>query len=107
HGKSTSSIVVQAVKSEATTTTLRSSPNPSNDGQLVTFVATVTPASSGAPTGFVTFRNNGGVLNTVKLTGNMATFSTPSLPPGSNAITATYDGDSTFASSGSRVLTQN
>jgi hypothetical protein len=33
HGKSTSSIVVQTVKSEATTTTLRSSPNPSNDGQ--------------------------------------------------------------------------
>lgn len=107
HGKSTSSIVVQGVKSQATTTTLRSSPNPSNDGQLVTFVATVTPASSGAPTGSVTFRNNGAVLDTVGLTGNMATYGTSSLPPGGNAITATYNGDSIIATSGSQVLTQN
>jgi len=107
HGKSASSIVVQTVKSEATTTMLRSSPNPSNDGQLVTFVATVTPASSGVPTGSVTFRNNGAVLDTVGLIGSMATYSTSSLPPGGNPITATYNGDSTFASSGSPVLTQN
>jgi hypothetical protein len=106
HGKSTSSIVVQTVKSEATRTTLRSSPNPSNEGQLVTFVATVT-ASSGMPTGSVTFRNNGASLDTVGLTGNMATYSTSSLPPGGNPITATYNGDPTFASSGSQVLTQN
>lgn len=107
HGKSTSTIVVQTVKSQATTTTLRSSPNPSNDGQTVTFVATVTAASSGVPTGSVTFRNNGVVLQSVGLTGNMAAYSTSSLPPGSNAITATYSGDSSFASSGSPVLTQN
>ena len=107
HGKSTSTIVVQSVKSQATTTTLRSSPNPSNDGQLVTFVATVTTASSGIPTGSVTFRNNGTVLQMVGLTGNTASYGTSSLPPGSNAITATYNGDSTFASSGSQVLTQN
>jgi hypothetical protein len=107
HGKSASNIVVQIVKSQATTTTLRSSPNPSNDGQLVTFVATVTPASPGVPTGSVTFRNNGASLDTVRLIGNTATYQTSSLPPGSNAIIATYDGDSTFGSSGSQVLTQN
>ena len=107
HGKSTSSIVVQSVKSQTTTTTLRSSPNPSNDGQLVTFVATVAPASSGIPTGSVTFRNNGMELQTVGLTGSVATWGTRSLPPGANAITATYSGDSSYASSGSPVLTQN
>ncbi len=107
HGKSVSSIVVQSVKSQATTTMLRSSPNPSNDGQLVRFVATVTPAISGVPTGPVTFSNNGAPQQVVELTGNTATWTTRSLPPGANPITASYSGDPSFASSGSQVLTQN
>jgi len=107
YGKSTSSILVQKVNTQATTTTLRSSPNPSNDGQLVRFVATVKPASSGTPTGSVTFRNNGTQLSTVGLSGNTANYSTQSLGPGSNPITATYSGDGSFASSGSPVLIQN
>lgn len=107
HGKSTSSILVQKVSTQATTTTLRSSPNPSNDGQLVTFVATVEPASSGTPTGSVVFRNNGTRLSTVGLTGETAIYSTSSLGPGSNPITATYSGDGNFSSSGSPILTQN
>src|SRR5262249_26301978 len=106
HGKSTSSILVQNVRLQDTTTALRSSPNPSNNGQQVTFLATVTPTSSGNPTGSVTFRNGGTVLATVKLSGNTATYRTSTLPPGDNAITATYGGDSTFASSGSGVLVQ-
>jgi hypothetical protein len=107
YGKSTSSILVQKVNTQATTTTLRSSLNPSNDGQLVTFIATVTPASSGTPTGSVIFRNNGAQLSTVGLNGNTATYSTSSLGPGGNPITATYTGDASFASSGSPVLIQN
>src|SRR5262249_16600402 len=54
----------------------------------------------------VTFRNGGTVLATVKLSGNTATYRTSTLPPGDNAITATYGGDSTFASSGSGGLVQ-
>ncbi len=107
YGKSTSTILVQKVNTQATATTLQSSPNPSNDGQLVTFVATVTRASSGVPTGSVTFRDNGAQLSTVGLTKNTATFSTSLLGPGSNPITATYSGDANFASSGSPVLIQN
>src|SRR5262249_6451723 len=90
HGKSTSSILVQNVRLQDTTTALRSSPNPANNGQQVTFLATVTPTSSGNPTGSVTFRNGGTVLATVKLSGNTATYRTSTLPPGDNAITATY-----------------
>jgi hypothetical protein len=107
HGKSTSSIVVLTVRSQATSTALRSSPNPSNDEQMVRFVATVTPASSGTPTGSVTFSNNGTPQKTVGLSGNTAIWNTSTLPPGANAITATYSGDSIFAGSGSPLLTQN
>jgi hypothetical protein len=107
YGRSTSSVVVQKVNTQATTTTLRSSPNPSNEGQLVTFSATVAPASSGTPTGSVIFRNNGAELSTVGLTGNTAAYSTSSLGPGGNPITATYTGDASFTSSGSPVLIQN
>ncbi len=107
HAKSTSSILVQKVNTQPTTTTLSSSPNPSKDGQLVTFTATVTPALSGTPTGTVTFRDNGAELGTGNLTGNAARFSTSSLGPGAHPITSTYSGDAAFASSGSAVLTQN
>ncbi len=107
HGKSTSSLLVQKVVTQATTTTLRSSPNPSNDGELVTFSATVKPASSGDPTGSVVFRNNGTELGTVAVNKNTATYTTSSLGPGSSPITATYSGDSGFGSSASRVLIQN
>lgn len=41
------------------------------------------------------------------LNGNTATYSTSSLGPGGNPITATYTGDASFASSGSPVLIQN
>jgi hypothetical protein len=107
HAKSTSSILVQKVKTQGTTTTLGSSANPSNNGQLVTFTATVTATLSGTPTGSVTFRDNGAEMGIANLTGNTAHFSTSSLGPGPHPITATYSGDAVFGSSGSPVLTQN
>jgi hypothetical protein len=77
-----------------TTTTLTSSINPVPFGQSVTFTATVAPTATGsnAIQGTVSFVSNGTVLATVNLVNGVATFTTSSLPPGSNAITAQYNG---------------
>lgn len=77
------------------TLTLSSSPNPSNYGQLVTFTAKVT---GNAPTGTVTFSENGKQLGTATLTNitatsATATFTIASLPVGSDPVTASYGGD--------------
>ena len=95
----------QVVNKDTTTTTVSSSASSSSFGQTVTFTATVTANSpgSGTPTGSVDFYDNttmtdltpGGVL----LSSGTATFSTSSLPVGSNVITVAYSGDSNFVSS--------
>src|SRR5262249_40238427 len=66
---SVSAQLVQVVNQSAstpTTTTLTSSPNPSDLGQSVTFTATV---SGSSPTGSVTFFDGGTPLDTVLLAG--------------------------------------
>src|SRR5439155_15687270 len=52
------------VVQEGTVTTVSSSPNPSNFGQLVTFTATIaaTDVGAGVPTGTVTFTEGATVL---------------------------------------------
>jgi hypothetical protein len=95
-----------------TTTTLVSSQNPARYGASVTFTATVVTTGSNAPTGTVTFDNNGtsigtGTLSTVS--GNqVATFSTSTLPapPATNSITAVYGGDTSNAGSTSNAINQ-
>jgi hypothetical protein len=98
-----------------TTTAVTSSVNPATYMQLVTFTATVTPQHSGTPTGTVTFYNNGSAIGTGTLSvtscgsppcPNQATFSTSSLPTGSDSITAAYGGDGNFTSSTSSAITQ-
>ncbi|MGD0798642.1 MAG: Ig-like domain repeat protein, partial [Acidobacteriaceae bacterium] len=87
----------------ATTTTLVSSQNPSIPGQAVTLTATVSSGDGPPPNGEgVFFFNNGQALNTspALLSGGVATFTTSVLPLGTNPITATYGGDSTFLPSG-------
>ena len=71
---STSAALTQTVNQDATTTTLKSSPNPSVYGQSVTFTATVTASSpgSGTPTGTVTFYDGSTALATVTLSGATA-----------------------------------
>jgi hypothetical protein len=91
----------------ATTTTLSSSVNPSVSGKSVAFTATVSQQSGGAiPTGKVEFLNGTSVLATLTLTSGSARYSTSKLPPGTNAITAVYLGDSSNSSSTSLPVNQ-
>ncbi len=90
------------VTTSADTTTLRSSQSSSTLGEMVTFTATVAPASgtTGTPTGTVTFEEGTTVLGTATLgTSGTATFSAATLAVGSNTITAAYSGDANFVTS--------
>ncbi len=95
-----------AVAPAATTTTLTASSTSVTYGQNVTLAATV-GSSAGTPTGTVNFYVNGGTtpIGTVLLTNGVATFSTTALPVGTDSITATYAGNSSFATSTSNVVT--
>jgi hypothetical protein len=86
---------------------LASSPNPSDQGERVTFTATVTPTVNGAgtPTGTVTFKRRSKML-TVKLVNGVATFATAKLPVGHWKVTAIYSGDTTFAPNKSSAINQ-
>ena len=80
------------------TTSVTSSPNPSTFGDLVTITATVGPAGPPAPTGTVSFTSNGVAISgcTAVLLGSSLTAvcTTSTLAVGTDAIVATYSGDS-------------
>jgi hypothetical protein len=86
--------------SSSTTTTLHSGSNPSRYGQAVTLTATVTPAAGAIPNGeTVTFNMGSTVLGTGALSNGAATFTTSTLPTGTDRLAAVYGGDTTFAAS--------
>ena len=91
-----------------TTTTLTSTPNPSNFGQPVTFTATATSEGFKAtPTGTVTFFDGSTNLGSSNLNASaQATLNSSTLTVGTHNITATYNGDSNFASSTSSGVSQ-
>lgn len=97
------------VTQAASMTTLQLSSTSITPGQSVTLRATVANASAGStgmPTGAVNFYDNGVLLSATPVTGGVATYSTTSLTPGvSNAITATYSGDTNFTASSSAAST--
>jgi hypothetical protein len=96
----------QTVNQAVTTTTLTSSPNPSNTGDPVTFTATVS-SSAGTPTGMVTFIVDGSSTDTEPVgPGGTATFTTSTLSAGTHTVTATYSGDNNFFASSSSAITQ-
>ncbi len=103
---SSNSLIETVNAAAATTTTLTASSSTINAGQLVAFVATVT-SGSGSPTGTVTFMDDSTLIGSVAI--NSATHQaiayTPSLPAGSDDITASYNGDGGFATS-SNSLTE-
>ena len=96
--------VFKLTPATATTTTLSSSPNPSTYGEAVTFTAVVTPAPPDGET--VSFMKGTTVLGTGTLSGGSASFATSTLKVGTNAINAVYGGDSNFASSKSKAVSQ-
>jgi hypothetical protein len=102
-------MLTETVNPATITLTLSSSPNPSKSGKLVTFTATLT-SNGGLPKGQpVTFTYNGTVLKTADVTAKgTATFSTKTLPVGTDTVTATYSGNADYsAASGSVQQTVN
>jgi hypothetical protein len=89
------------------TTTLTSSSASTAAGSSVTFAAVVAPPSgtTTVPTGTVTFLNGTTTLGTGTLNGSgAATYTTASLPVGTDSITAQYGGDGVFATSTSTAV---
>jgi hypothetical protein len=103
HNLSISATVTLTIQKGSTTTAIASNPNPSTQGQTVTFTATVTPSDA---TEGVLFYNGATLLGTTALSGGVATFTTSTLPAGSNSISASYAGNGQYNGSTSPALTQ-
>ena len=88
-----------SIGKQASATTLKLSTTSINPGQPVTLTATVTAATSGSPSGTVTFFDGSTTLGSGTLSSGVATYTTSSLLSGSHSITATYNGDGNFLSS--------
>jgi hypothetical protein len=100
---STSAVLNQVVLETTSTATLTSSPNPSTQGQAVSFTAKISSPTV-IPTGPVTFTAGKTMLGTAQLSGGKATLTISSLPVGSSKITVTYYGDSNLAKSSASVI---
>jgi len=101
---STSTPLGQVVTRATTTTTIKSSVNPSAGGQLVMFTAIVTSPTAKA-TGTVTFTVGAVNLGTAALNlGGKAIIATSGLPLGSNTISATYDGNDNIIGSAASMI---
>jgi hypothetical protein len=97
----------QVVNKISTTAALASSGSPAFLGQTVTFTATVTPSSGAIPDGeTVTFYDGTAAIGTGATRSGAATLATSALAVGSNSITATYAGDSTYQTCTSRILVE-
>ena len=104
---STSAVVAHTVNPGNTSTSLTSTPNPSNLGQTVTLSATVSAVAPavGVPTGTVTFRDGATALATVTLVNGRASLTVSTLTSGSHSLTAVYNGSPNFNASTSAVVT--
>jgi hypothetical protein len=100
---STSAVLNQVVLQTTTSAKLTSSPNPSAQGQAVTFTATISSPTV-IPTGPVTFTAGKTVLGTAQLSGGKAKLAISSLPVGLTKVTVTYYGNSNIAKSSASVL---
>jgi hypothetical protein len=100
-----SSSTPPATVKAATTTTLSSSQRTALVGQSITLTGHVA-ASSGSPTGTVSFQDGTTALGTGTVSGGVATFQTQTLARGTHNITATYSGDANFNGSTSSAMSQ-
>jgi sugar lactone lactonase YvrE len=102
---STSAIASEAVTLATATVSVSASINPVLLQSAVTFTATV-GATAGTPTGTVTFLDGATPLGTGKLgASGLAMLTTSSLSKGSHSISATYNGDTSYAASSSNAVT--
>jgi hypothetical protein len=101
--RSSSTVLNQVVLETTSTATLTSSPNPSTQGQAVSFTAKISSPTV-IPTGPVTFTAGKTVLGTAQLSGGKATVTTSSLAVGPTTVTVTYNGDSNIAKSSASVI---
>ncbi|HEX4020256.1 MAG TPA: MBG domain-containing protein [Acidobacteriaceae bacterium] len=89
---------VLAISKAPAAAVLSGSPGQIHSGGAETFNVVVTSASSGTPTGLVTFLNGGTVLGTAALNAQgAAVYTTNMLPVGTDGITAQYGGDPNFS----------
>lgn len=86
----------------ASTTTLSASESTVTAGGSVTLTASVSPT---AATGSVTFLSNGSSIGNATLSAGTASYTATFTTAGSDTLTATYGGDSTYASSTSSAVT--
>jgi hypothetical protein len=100
---STSTVLNQVVLQTTSAATLTSSPNPSTQGQAVTFTAKISSPTV-TPTGPITFTAGKTVLGTAQLSRGKATLTISSLAVGSTTVTVTYYGDSNIAKSSASVI---
>jgi len=87
---------------QTSATSLDASPTPLFTGQTATFTATVTfdpnaPIDQPQPSGTVAFLDGETVIGVRTLIANQAIFTTTSLLKGAHSITASYEGDKTYA----------
>jgi len=95
----------ESVVAAPTTTAVSSIPAGSAYGQPVILTATV-GASSGTPTGTVTFASGSATLGSATLVNGTASLTTAALPPGNDTVTGTYAGSTAYAgSAGSTTVT--
>ena len=75
---------------------LTATPTTAVAGTNVALTATLSGNSTNPPSGTVTFSNNGTSIGMATLANGVATLNTKALPVGSDAITASYGGDSVY-----------
>ncbi len=100
----TSATLTQVVKQQATFT-ISSSANPSVVGNPVTFTA-MASATTGTPSGIVTFLDGATSLGSVTMSSGSAILSVSTLAVGSHAIAVQYAGDTQNAPTTSGVFPQ-
>ncbi len=105
HGQSLINDLSTAVRITSTTTIVRSSSNPSADGQIVTLTAAV-QSTSGMPTGTVTFYNGTTQMGIVSLVNGQGSLQYTFSGNGNYSITALYAGDANDIGSTSPILIQ-
>ena len=107
-GDTQSSTVTMLLSTSGTEVVLTGTPNPSTQGESVTFDASVVTSFLGLPipTGTITFQV-GSTSVPVALVNGAASYSTAALPVGTTIVTAAYSGDQNFIPETSFAFSQN